>query len=152
MGLEIGGKKIKKAGATPDYTEHLDSPKGTYLGKGTVHVGGESFPVEKMTMHEAGKGKGNLTIGKAKSGQTTSESMESFEVKSKPVTTLVDPLHLATVTVNAGQTVNLGNYESVKVSVALSLPTHVHDLDASYEFASDWVSTKMAEAVKAIKE
>lgn len=55
------------------------------------------------------------------------------------------------VMAGGSHTVNLGNYESAKVSVSVTIPCVKDDLDATYEFATNWVSEKIGEAVQQAK-
>jgi hypothetical protein len=56
-----------------------------------------------------------------------------------------------TVEVGGGMTLNLGNFESARLDVRLSVPTTKEDLEAAYDWASDWVSEKLVQASKAAK-
>lgn len=70
--------------------------------------------------------------------------------KQEPVTPTVAPIpadKLAKVSVGAGRKVNLGNYESADVSIHLSLPTHVDNLDEAYVRITKWIEKKMDEAL-----
>ncbi len=59
---------------------------------------------------------------------------------------MVIPAHkLARVEVAAGKTINLGNYESARCDVRISVPVAIEDVDDAYTFAVDWVEAKMAE-------
>jgi hypothetical protein len=51
----------------------------------------------------------------------------------------------AFVRVGVGQTFNLGNFESLRIDVAVTLPTRVEDIDETYTRASEYVADKMAE-------
>ena len=55
------------------------------------------------------------------------------------------------LTVDGGQTLNLGNYESVRIGVRLQMPTTKGDLEASYEWATDWIGAKIQQCVKDAK-
>lgn len=52
---------------------------------------------------------------------------------------------VASVKVGAGLTLNLGNFESLRIDCHVTLPCSVDDLDATYEVASDFVSRKIEE-------
>lgn len=51
----------------------------------------------------------------------------------------------ALVRVSAGSTINLGNFESMRIDVSVTLPCRVEDIDDTYLQASEFVSEKMAE-------
>ena len=49
----------------------------------------------------------------------------------------------AFVRVNAGKTLNLGNYESLRIDVSISLPCLPEDINATYEQAADFAFSKL---------
>ena len=51
--------------------------------------------------------------------------------------------HPATVSVKAGFTKNLGNYESARVDVFLSMPCYPEEVDGIYEQVKDWVDARI---------
>lgn len=53
------------------------------------------------------------------------------------------PLNPAVVSVNIGVTRNLGNYESVKFSVQLSMPCDPSDVDSTFNEAKGWVDSRV---------
>jgi len=58
----------------------------------------------------------------------------------------------ASVTVHYGMTINLGNHESAKVGVAVTVPCYMEELEEAYQYASDWALSKCsAERDAAIK-
>lgn len=118
--------------------------KGAPAGQSTdysAHLGG---PMSAKT------GSGNLEIIKVnnKTKQTTVLADEEIQM---PAVVMIPADQLASVSVGGSQTINIGDFNSVKISVHLSLPSHIHDLEATFEHASNWVSGKMEESVKAIK-
>jgi hypothetical protein len=56
------------------------------------------------------------------------------------------------ITVVGGRTINTGNFNSVKISVGLKVPAEKDNLDAAYDFATNWVSKKLNEAVGSVPE
>jgi hypothetical protein len=48
------------------------------------------------------------------------------------------------VGVNAARTFNLGNYESVKIGVHLSVTVEPEDIEPAFEQVSEWVSDKLS--------
>jgi hypothetical protein len=54
--------------------------------------------------------------------------------------------------VEGGRVLNLGNYESARITVAITVPTTVDQLSEAYEFASDWVSAKIEESVNLVNQ
>jgi hypothetical protein len=51
----------------------------------------------------------------------------------------------AFVKVSAGLTINMGNFESLRVDCAVTLPCKRTDLEAAYRTASDFVSERVSE-------
>lgn len=51
----------------------------------------------------------------------------------------------ARVSVEMGMTVNLGNYESARVNVMLTVPCYFEEHDQAYEFAKAWVNKRTLE-------
>lgn len=57
----------------------------------------------------------------------------------------------ANVSVNAGATVNLGNYESARINVMLSMPCYPEEIDEVFEKAKEWVDIRLGKEVKELK-
>lgn len=49
----------------------------------------------------------------------------------------------AFIRVNAGKTLNLGNYESLRIDVSVTLPCLPEDIEDTYERAAEFAFTKM---------
>jgi len=49
----------------------------------------------------------------------------------------------ANISVKAGITINLGNYESGRVDVMLSMPCYPEEIDAVYEDVKGWVDSRV---------
>lgn len=62
------------------------------------------------------------------------EQVDIGRIRIRPFTTTP-----ANVSVKAGATVNLGNYESARVDVMLSVPCYIEEIDDVYEQTKDWV-------------
>jgi hypothetical protein len=58
---------------------------------------------------------------------------------------------LCEVGIVAGQTINLGNYNSARISVSLKVPCTKVELEATYEEALGWVDQKMSELIEQAK-
>lgn len=50
---------------------------------------------------------------------------------------------IAKITYGLGLTLNLGNYNSIKISVAVELPCDTDKLDVAYDYAVKWVSDRV---------
>jgi hypothetical protein len=96
---------------------------------------------------------GTTTVTKSKSlgGGVKEESLVKSDVETvnKGLGVAKDQLHM--IEVGGGQTINLGNYESARIDVRITVPCTKDDLEAAYEWASDWVSAKIQEAVSSAK-
>lgn len=51
----------------------------------------------------------------------------------------------ALIRVGIGNTINLGNYESMRIDISVTLPCRVEDLEEGYRRASEYASEFMAE-------
>lgn len=58
---------------------------------------------------------------------------------------------LCQVSVGGTQTINLGNFESAKVSVMLTMPCSKDDINETFEYASTWVSDKISQSISDAK-
>lgn len=56
----------------------------------------------------------------------------------------------AVVGVEAGLTINLGNYESARISVSISVPCYAEERDAAYNEACKWVEERISKQRDAI--
>lgn len=61
---------------------------------------------------------------------------------------VVTASHPAIITVGAGRTVNLGNFNSARIDVQISYPCAVDDIEAGWEFAYGWVDEKINKVLK----
>jgi len=57
----------------------------------------------------------------------------------------------ASVSVKAGITINLGNYESGRVDVMLTIPCYLEEVDSIYEDAKSWVDGRVEHEKKEIE-
>lgn len=58
---------------------------------------------------------------------------------------LVEPAY---VRVNAGMTKNMGNYESLRIDVSLSIPCYVEEIDKVFQVAADKASVFLQDELK----
>lgn len=49
----------------------------------------------------------------------------------------------ANVSVKAGFTKNMGNYESMRVDIMATFPCYVEEVDEAYEQVKDWVDSRI---------
>lgn len=57
----------------------------------------------------------------------------------------------ANVSVSAGATINLGNYESGRVQVMLSVPCYVEEIDSIFERTKEWVDVRLSQEVQELR-
>jgi len=82
-----------------------------------------------------------------KSGELVSASDGDVETVDTPL--FVGPT--ATVSCGLSRTVNLGDYESAKIDVFMSVPCYLGEEQAAFEYAKKFASEKLAEEVKKVK-
>jgi hypothetical protein len=123
-----GGKVTPKS----EFDAHLGAPKTTLVTKPAK----AQVQVMKVSTKKGGEKAEQLV-------------MEKEEVVHKGITIPKDDL--CVITVEGGHTANLGNYESARIGVSLQVPCSKSELDVTYEFATEWVSAKMQEAIAAVK-
>ena len=59
---------------------------------------------------------------------------------------------LAEVSYASGMTINLGNYESCKISVSVKLPCYLEELGGAYQAAKTFVDMRLSSEVAPIRE
>jgi hypothetical protein len=67
------------------------------------------------------------------------EETESERIYVRPFET-----NPANISVKAGATVNLGNYESARVDIMLSIPCYVEEIDDIFPKAKEWVDKRLS--------
>jgi hypothetical protein len=73
--------------------------------------------------------------------QTSNETLEVRQFVTEP----------AKVGVNMGLTLNLGNFESARIDVSLSIPCYSEETDAAYLYAKDWVEKRLNTEVQSVR-
>ena len=108
--------------------------------------------VEKRRIRSASakaRGAAVKELGKRTTHRTHKDHLgnEDEEEQVEPLTSSAFPpgIEPAFVKVAAGGTYNLGNFESMRLDVSVTLPCLPDDIDATYERASDFVSEKLGE-------
>jgi len=77
------------------------------------------------------------TIGSNKGPKTSSESEDIIAIHKFET----EP---AKVTVDYALTVNLGNFESAKIGVSVTVPCYSEEIDKAYEFAQGWAEERLS--------
>lgn len=57
----------------------------------------------------------------------------------------------ASISVKAGLTINLGNYESGRVDVMLTMPCYPEEVDETYEVVKQWVDARIDKTARDIE-
>lgn len=129
MPVTVKGPK----GVKPTVSAQIAAPAAPKEPDFTAHLGGKQVSGYQSTTMKAGK------------------EVMGEETKELPVgqTLVAEPMAL--VTVEGRRTINLGNFNSVQIAVGLHWPCSKDDLAAGYEFASDWVSQRINEAIDGIQ-
>ena len=91
-----------------------------------------------ITIKKAKK-KGLATISVTDTSGHTGHDQEAIEAGDQTV----DGSQQCIVHVELGNTANMGNYNSAKFSVGISMPCDLEDIDATYVFCQDWVDKKL---------
>lgn len=104
----------------------------------TEHLGG------KKQAAVAIKPKLSVTVS-TKEGKGEPVVKQDEQKELAPVITSGTP---AVVSVSAGRTINLGNFNSAKVEVSLSFPCDPDDIDECYKHVYGWVDGKMDALMK----
>lgn len=73
--------------------------------------------------------------GNGGAAETHEETLEIHRFATEP----------AKVSVEMGMTINLGNYESARVSVVLAVPCYLEEVDRTFAWAKKWVEEKTLE-------
>lgn len=56
------------------------------------------------------------------------------------------------IEVSLGLTLNLGNYESAKLSVGMTVPCYKEESDDAFEWAKNWIADRLKVEVKNIRD
>lgn len=106
----------------------MKSPKGSPKRPAPVLVAREGYKLVRRVVMDRGQDMGAI------------EAQEKIEVPAFEV----EPAY---VRVSGSETVNLGNYSSVKVEVSVSLPCNPEktSIEQAYEWCSEWVGDKLTE-------
>jgi hypothetical protein len=89
---------------------------------------------------------GSTHTAKAVKGQVVAEGVETSETLHPGVFNSG-----MSITVEGGRVLNLGNYETARVGVTITVPCSKETLEDAYNYATEWVSGKIEEAVKEAK-
>lgn len=112
-----------------------------------VVIGGKKPAMKnEFDTHTAAPTQASVSVEKKVSGSKDYklEHQEEIELDSG---NLIPSDKLCRIEVEGGRTVNLGNFESARFGVKISMPCHMNDLDSAYDSAREWVDKKMMEVM-----
>ena len=92
-----------------------------------------------------------VTQGKG-SNKVTLHDEEYTMTQDVPFNLPDDNKKLAQIGRSFGQTVNIGNFQSVRVDASVTVPCDIGDMEEAERFAAQWVSDKVAKDVADICE
>jgi len=95
-------------------------------------------------MPEVNREEGLISVTRTLPGSKETSSEE--RIKIRPFVT-----DTARVTVKGGATVNMGNYESARVDISLSLPCYVEEVEEVYAFCLKFVDDRVKEEYTELK-
>jgi len=74
----------------------------------------------------------------------TQKAPDGAEImKHEKLFDVMSPKPMSNVGCQASQTVNMGNFNSLKIGVSVNVPCDISELDATFDFAKNWVDSKM---------
>jgi hypothetical protein len=84
--------------------------------------------------------------GSEETGGDSGETIDRTQVSiQRFVTTPAEVLY------EAGGTINMGNYESARVTVGIRVPCYREEIESAYVIAKDWVEKKLEAEVSEIR-
>lgn len=106
---------------------------GSQKGEYAAHLG--DAPQTKVTKPITG----SALTEKLKKGQVT----ESHPSVSEMIHPGVFSSNGMQITCEGSRTINLGNYESARIGVSITVPCEASNLQDAYTFATEWVSARI---------
>lgn len=146
--------KTKKVKGKPKLIIHKNKPKeeeedGEEATESTGEVQAEATKAEAPKVNDVPEGyEGHEVIGTVQEQYNASEGPHVDMQELIAVVKSNKPM--ANVGFGMDRTINLGNYENVKVHVAIHVPSEVDEdeIEGNYLFAKSWVEQKMTQVVK----
>jgi hypothetical protein len=82
-----------------------------------------------------------------KEGKETKAESVVHETPDAPVATVPTVEQLPVVGCSMGYTHNLGNYQSARIDVSISIPCPFGEINQIYEWAENWVNERVKKAI-----
>lgn len=95
---------------------------------------------------EGKKGTLSVTINRTQIGTIKEDSEEREQIEVSRFAT--EPAYVG---VAIGTTMNMGNYESLRMEVRITLPCYVEEIDEIYLKAKDWVDERLDKEIADIR-
>jgi len=89
-------------------------------------------------------GTGSTSTSDSRTNSTTQDTHIISEVVSSE--------QVMNVGISMSKTVNLGNYENIKLQVSCHCPCTIGEQDGVFEFAQDWCDTKLGALLDEVQE
>lgn len=99
-------------------------------------------PAEPRRAVREERGSGYVRTQTSRKRSVYDETDQEVEVLRATFDEGVEPAH---VQVGAGMTVNLGNFESLRIDCSVRLPCLPKDIQATYEIAAEFVADRIAD-------
>ncbi len=80
------------------------------------------------------------------------EPSSEMDTKNEQVKVSVFVTEPAKVSVSQGLTLNLGNYESARIEVSVSVPCYKEEVDDAYKYALNWVESRLSNEVVSVRK
>jgi hypothetical protein len=103
---------------------------------------GKELEARKLAATQAFVTKQFVLNKKAGVEQVTEETLAVHRFATEP----------AKIEVSLGLTLNLGNYESARLSVGMTVPCYKEESDDAFNWAKDWISERLKVEVKNIRD
>ena len=88
----------------------------------------------------------SVTVKQTQVGTVNKDSEEREQIEVSRFVT--DPAY---VTFACGATLNMGNYQSLRIDVRVSLPCYIEEIDDMYITAKKWVDERLNKELKELK-
>lgn len=115
----------------------------------TTHLNNSKFDDHLTPAAQVIKsGKGTTSVTKSYKGNVITEGHEEHVVASG---LMIEAHKMASVACMGGRTINLGNFESARFEVQLTMPCAVDQIDKTYDFVMEWIGERIETATKGAK-
>ena len=110
-------------------------------GAGALYLGGKKLPLDEPVVLQ--KPEAALTF------KHPDGTEQEVKLEVKPPSGYIGPV--AKVSCGMGATINVGNYESLRVSVNVEMPCYPQEVEEVWVYVRDWCDQKMGDAINKAK-